>query len=1081
MIDTKRRIFIRNSSALAAASALGACGGGTPEEVQSAIASGSQAQTAASVTSSPVPSWGAASPIPGARFFISSSTGETLVPFTLGFAFKRGDVIAGRTVIGDTASVQVSVKNRWPDGSIKFAILSGIASVPTSAGITVSLSTAAAQAQGSPLDTARLRSTGTVAEIACGAFGSALWTAADWDAPFKSWVAGPSMSSWIYRKAVGVDKHLVAWLEVRLYANGAVEMLPWIENGYLLVSGPSNKPATYSFTLNRSQRMSAAIDLKHHTRSPLINGTALSYWAGQDPGTIARPDAAYLQATELVPSYQGQLAPGSTVLTGLVTTYVPLQAGNFKYDQDSMASSGYQEPIGLLPQHDVAYLVSNDVRAYTAVIRNGFSAGRWAIHYRDETTNRPPRFSAHPTLNILGGQGFKDVGGSTNGKRTPVVSGGNPPGWDVAHSPSVGYLAYLLSGRWYFMEEVQFATTANYLGNGDGPVLRAGSKGLVQPCPGAWQTRSSAWDWRTRVQALCITPDDDTALRDEFRASVEANIEHFHGRYVAQKNNPYGFTKPGGSYDGTLRLEAPWMQDFLTAAFGYSITLGLPISGTAHTKLDAFFAWKAKSAILRLGKREDFWYINAVPYTMAISSSAKPDYDTGTGPWYSTDAEVYAATYAKPPAWLGKTEGMLAGEYMPGANALWGNIVPAIAYAVQHGVPGAQEAYTRMVSANNWKALSDAFNTRPVWGIRPATRLVASRPEVAPPVQPEPENQDPAWMAGSALHQWIEIANTADSGGSALFAYSGFAYNEQTNEILAAAAGGHLDSSDNRVVSLKLTDDAPTWKVLLAPSTQVAMDVPHYADGRPTSRHLYSTIHWVPQVNRLMLFGCRAAYGTPVSFTNVDGFNLDNKTWDKAGTWQDVPAGGHLGAVTIRSTGDVWSTGFARWSAATGTWSEPITKRTRDQVRWPIAHDSLRNQLFSLNWGDGFGYGFKEVFATRVPVDGAEQFKVTFNPSPALSSFISEMPAYAGMDYDPHNDRFLFYSGRGAAAGRVYVVKPNAGNVWDISILQLSGPKLPPSTPGAGVHSRFRYIPALRGFLLSPTGRTNLFFFRVAP
>ena len=846
-------------------------------------------------------------------------------------------------------------------------------------------------------------------------------------------------------------------------------MLPWIENGYLRVAAPSNKAATFSFTLNRNQLMSAPIDLKHHQRTVLISGSALSYRLGQDPDVIARQDTAYLQETNLVPSYQAQLAADSAVIAGLAAAYQPLQAGNFRYDGDSMAASGYQDPIGLLPQHDVAYLVSSAPAAYGAVLRNGFSAGRYGIHYRDESTNQPLRFSSYPTLNIRGGQGFKDTGGSTNGQYTPVATGGNPPGWDVAHSPSVGFTAYLLTGRWYFMEEVQFATTANYLGNGDNAFLRTGSKGLVQSCPGAWQTRSCAWDWRARVQALCVTPDDELALRSELIASVEANIEHFHGRYVARPNNPFGWIKPGETYSASSRqVGAPWQQDFVTAAFGYSLALGLPVSAAASTNLAAFFAWKARSAIGRLGPKEAFWYINAVPYSMMITPSATPDYDNGSGPWYASDAEVYRATYATPPGWLGSTEGKLAGEIMPGERAMWGNLVPAIAYAVQHGVPGAQAAYDRMVGASNWKALSDAFNVRPVWAVKPARYI-------APPVTP---SSAPAWFAGSVLHQWIEIAGTGGAGGAALGAYSGIAYNEQTNEILIAAAGGHSDSSDNRVVSLRLTDNAPSWRLRLAPSSPVAIDVAYYADGRPTSRHLYSSLLYVPQANRLMLFGVRGAYGNAHSFTKVDGFDLATNSWDPAGTWADVPPGGGYGQVIIRDTGEVYSTDLARWSPVSKVWSRPITRRTTDLVRYPIAHDPVRKQLFTLNWADGMGYGQAAVFASRIPLNGSQQISVRINPSAALDSFIADKPTYAGMDYDPHHDRFLFYCGQGAGAGRVYVIKPNATDVWDMSLLELATGVRPPATPSAGVQNRFRYIPALRGFLMIPSATSNLFFLR---
>ncbi|MES2263025.1 MAG: hypothetical protein V4724_31255 [Pseudomonadota bacterium] len=1064
---------------LAASGALTGCGGGdatssnpglktlfTPVEyIEDAAVSLPPANNVAGVT------------IASARFTLKSLKAQAAAPYCLGYAFRRGDVPAGNTVAADQGTMQVSVKNTWPDGSLKFAVLAGQADLQANAPLTVNLRVIAMPAPSSVLDTARLRATGAVAQIDCGTFGAVTWQGSDWDAPLRSWVSGSSMSSWIYRKPVGSDAHLVAWLEVRLWSSGAVEVLPWIENGYLKVAAPSNRSATYSFTLGGTRRMSAAIDLKHHQRTPLVSGTALSYWLANDPGVIPKHDTAYLQSTELVPSYRAQVDASAVVVQGLAATYQPLQAGNFNYDSDSMASSGYQDPIGLLPQHDVLYLVSSADSAYGAVVRNGFSAGRYGIHYRDETTQRPLRFSSYPTLNIRDSQGFKDTGGSTTGSYTPVAGGGNPPNWDVAHSPSLGYLAYLVTGRWYFMEEVQFVTTANYLGNGDNTALRTGSKGLVQTAVDAWQTRSCAWDWRARVQALCVTPDDDSALRSEFIASVEANIEHFHGRYVARANNPYGWIKPGEAYDGTIQTGSPWQQDFVTAAFGYSLSLGLPISSAAATKLDAFFQWKARSAISRLGPKGAFWYVNAVPYTLLISPSPAPDYDTGAGPWLTSEAAVYNATYAVVQPWMGKVDGILAAEYLPGERALWGNLQPAIAYAVRHGVPGAQQAYDRMVGASNWSQLRDAFNAHPVWAVQPLQSATAQVPVTPPP--PVVAGTLPLWLAGKPINDWIEIPGTSGAGGSGVGAYSGFAFNEKTNEILIAAAGGHWDSSDNRVVSLSLNDNAPSWQVRMAPSAQVAPDVAYYPDGKPSARHTYSTTQFIPQVNRLMLFGLRFSYGNAYTFGKVDAFNLETNTWDPPGTWADAPPG-HYGAVAVRGSGEVWTQALARWSPVSKTWTQPITQRTNDLVRWPIAHDSSRNQLFALNWADGESSGTAAVFASRIPVGGSAQITVTFNPSTALDRFKTEQPSYAAMDYDPDNDRFLFYSGQGSAAGRVYVIKPNAGNTWDISTLALVSYTRPPATPPAGVHNRFRYVPALRGFVMMPSAGSNLYFLRTA-
>jgi hypothetical protein len=1082
MLNSKRREFLRRSSMLAVAGALTACGGGTGSGTEAAAASGSLASTsdttATPVISATTTALATGTPLADANFTLRSASAQSRGPFCLGYSFQRGDVPAGKTVAADAGVVQVIPKNTWPDGSLKFAVIAGMVDLVANTPKTVNLSVIPATTA-NPLTTARLRATNAVAEISADGYGTARWEGADWDTPFATWVAGPVMASWIYRRPLGSDPHLVAWLEVRVWGSGVVEVLPWIENGYLRVAAPTNKSTRYTFTLGGTQRFAANIDLKHHQRTPLISGSALSYWLGSDTTVIPAHNKQYLQASELVPTYLVKVDSASAVVKALAATYQPLQAGNFNYDQDAMASSGYQDPIGLLPQHDVLYLTSDAPEAYGAVVRNGFSAGRWGIHYRDENTNRPLRFSSYPNLNIGDSQGFKDTGGSTRSQYTPTPTGGNPPQWDVAHSPAVGYMAYLLTGRFYFMEEVQFATTANYLGNGDNNVLRDGAKGLVQPCYGAWQTRSCAWDWRARVHALSVTPDDDTALRAEFIASVEANIAHFHGRYIAQPNNPFGWVKSAESYDGTLRQGAPWQQDFVTAAFGYSVSLGLPVSSAAAAKLGEFFQWKAKSAVMRLGAKSGFWYINAVPYNMPISPASKPDYDNGTGPWYASDAEVYAATYAVLPAWMGKLDGTLAGEIMPGERALWGNLMPAIAYAVRHGVPGALDAFNRMIGAGNFNTLRTAFNEHPVWAVQPA-RMTVVQPTPVPVTSTSTNTSGmPSWLVGAAIGQWVEISGTAGAGGAAVHAYSGMAYNEQTNEILIAGAGGHGDSVDNRVVSLQLMADNPAWTLRAASSTNVKYDVPYYPDGKPISRHLYSSIHYIPQLNRVMLFGVTGAAGNAYSFDTVDAFDLDTNSWDPAGTWANTPFG-ERGSVSIRATGEVWTNNLSRWSPATKTWTKPITKRTNDQLRWPIAHDTRRNQLFTLNWADGMGYSNQALFASVVPCAGSVQSSISFNPSAAVNSFIADKPTYSAMDYDPENDRFLFYCGQGTGAGRVYVITPNAGLTWDMSLLPINGAKLPPATPDAGVHSRFRYVPALRGFVLMPTATSNLFFIRTA-
>ena len=256
-----------------------------------------------------------ARPVLSTWFQLTSETGGNALPFTLGYAFKKGEVPAGANVVGTIPDLQVIGKNWWPDGSLKFAIISGRANLAAATPQTINLMTGT-PASAPVLTTSDLKASGISAAVGCGAFGTASWSGTDWDAPFQNWVSGPQMSSWLYRKQVGNDAHLVAWLEVRLYAGGGVEVLPWVENGYLNVPGPTNKSATYTFTLGGSQRFSGAFDLAHHCRAVLASGAVLSHWLGSDPKITPKHNVAYLQDTRLVPAYRGAVSQtGITLVT----------------------------------------------------------------------------------------------------------------------------------------------------------------------------------------------------------------------------------------------------------------------------------------------------------------------------------------------------------------------------------------------------------------------------------------------------------------------------------------------------------------------------------------------------------------------------------------------------------------------------------------------------------------------------------------------------------------------------------------------------------------------------------------------
>ncbi len=1021
--------------------------------------SGSVSYGTATPPPPPAPSTGTPQP------FTLTSPQTGVLPFAVGYAMAQGHVPSGSSLSFTGPTAKMTVLSTWPDGSARHGIIAG---TYTSAGSAVTVTpTVATVTAGTALTGAAVQTAmgSNTAAFDAGAFGSATFSGADFATPFVTHAATDTFIEAIYRKQIGSDAHLVAWLSLRVWASGQVEALPWIENGYLTVAGPTNKSATYTFTLGGTSRFSAAIDLKHHTRTPLVSGSLLSHWLGTDPGVTPLHDAAYLQTTELVPTYAGVVPASASVITALPSTYTPLQAGSLSYSADDMSSTGYQAPIGLLPEHDVLHLVAeSSARAatYAAVVRNGYSAGRYGIHYRDETTNRPAAFSTYPTL-VLAGGGIKDVGASTTSTYTPTRTGGDPPLWDTAHCPSVGYMAYLLTGRFYFMEEVQFAATAIHFsvtdwargGGVSGGTPAPGYTGASGIVSGFVQLRAGAWWMRSLAQALCVTQATDS-LYAEFKASVQNTVNFHHAKYVAQSNNPFGFVQPDVDY-GTVGIyrSSPWMQDFYTAAFGYAKAMGLPLDTTPAANLTAFFAWTAQSVVGRLGTSSspDWWHINAAPYTIAVAPTDTPDWATGTGPWYASWRAMYDATAATETG-RGSTEGILAGSGEafpePTSPSTWHNLQPALAYAVRHGVSGAQAAYDRMVSASNWSTIQGAWADKPVWSVMP--RL-------------------PSWRRDMALNQAVSLSGTTiryGQGPGTRLSYSGLAGRDAL--LVLAAAGGHNDCSDNGVDSLDLWADAPAWTARIAPSASPATLVNHYPDGKPSSRHTYNHTIYSPQRGRLVLHGTRSPWGASGGLTPnaSNGLDLGAWAWDAAGTVADSGA-----CIVQDSAGRAYSLvpyfAMAEYDPVANT--KTTLAGFANEVTYPMAHDSKRDQFFQCSWGDGQGggtgrrlYKYSSRFAT--------QTAITLNASAAATALNADTAVDCTMFYVAALDAYFYWTGV-----TLYKITPNSGTAWDVSIVSITGSSLPSPSHA---HTRAYYVPSMRCMAYLPSDTGLLYMVRVA-
>jgi hypothetical protein len=1127
-----RREFLRLTAFPGAVALTGCLGGGDDEgtaaaspsapasaptqqasnaQVTGAAPPASLARTAAPQPSSP-PAQQSTPPSSGPlAFTLTSPAAQTLAPFSLGHAFRQGDIPSGTAVASDLPNFQATVKNRWPDGSVKFAVLAGRATLTAGRSLSVRVFSGTVSG-GANLTEQNLRETGVTASIQFAPYGAVELanligvasaynaTARRWSAGrVMEWVSGPEMSSWIYYAPIGADPHLAAWFEVRLWRGGAVEVLPWIENGYLNVPGPTSKSGTATFVLGRTQRYTGAIDLPHHCRVVLAGGTTFSHWLGVDPQVVPRHDAPYLQATRLVPAYYGAIAPTSGLWSRLASTYAPLAQANFP---NAIGTAGYHPSIGLLPEWDVAYLTSfGDPRALTAITINGYAAGRYATHYRDETTNRPFRFTSYPNLVLNGANsGVPGSGASSRSTYTPAASGTAPPAWATSHHPSVGFMAYLVTGRWYFMEEAQFSATIGFLKQTD--EARQFAKGILRTNVGANTTRGAAWSLRTLAQACCVTPDDDSTLRGELLGSFEENVGFYHATYVAQRSNPQGVCAPYSDYtagDGKY-MHAMWMEDFLTAAWGYAADLGLGISAGGRSRLDAFFSWKAQSIVGRLGGETatEYNYRDAAQYNVAVAPADSVDWAGGTGPWYADWGQVYQATVGR--ANLPSADTSLRGAYFPDPTSYWGDLQPAIAYAVDRQVPGALGAYQRMAAAQNWGQIVAGWSGNPVWGVKPRSATVPAVPAPAVAAAPAASAGLPTWVRNLPLWQWYAIPNTAmsslDPGGvpqpwyhaggpsAKVGAWTGAALKRAGSIYIVGMVGGHNDYAGNEVDTLVLNTETPRWTRLKdrSPANTLLREGPYNLDLSGQASHTYYYLQFIESQNRFVSFlnagmGSASLPSAPPDWPFLPSsgrkwntaINYGAAQWEPPGTIADFPdsLGDWTAALCCKHpvTDDVYvsktgGSGWYRWTAAANQWVRLSSQGESNYCGSAI--DPTRNVMLIVGAYSGAGPRVRDL-------SGASQ-GVAFS---GLGAAALNMSGYPSVVYDEANDTFLVF--RNDAAITVFRVRPSD---WFVDQPVTTG--LAPARRPNGCQNAVQYVPELRGVVVQNSYSGNVYFMRTA-
>jgi hypothetical protein len=616
------------------------------------------------------------------------SFGQVFAPGDL----KRGEGLAGRLADGRTVPLQLDVKARHADGSVRHAVVS--AAVPSGAGGSRTLALVKEKADAKPAPgagPAALLEAGFTASVSATIDGQVFSASADKLLQQKPavWLDGPLVTEWLVsaplKNAKGAEHpRLSAHFAVRWYRTlGKARVDVTLENTWAYQPAPQN--VSYDArVLVGGKEVYSKPGLTHLNQARWRK----LFWWGEVPDIQIRHDSAYLIATRALPNYDRSVRVSGKALADLASSFSgektePMGIGlALAY----MPTTGARSDIGLLPSWAASYLLSQDPRAKKATLGTADLAGSWSVHYRDQRTGRPVRLIDYPYMGVVGSAA--DTTNPKTGKpellpacakdacKTPYTQ-------DTAHQPSFAYLPYLVTGDFYYLEELEFWAMYNVFSIYT--PYRENIKGLIVN----GQTRGQAWSLRTLGEAAYIVPDADP-LKADFRRILDNNLAWYNANYTDNPNaDKLGFLSH--SYALSYRNKTgigPWQDDFFTAAAGHVAELGFPEAAR-------LLAWKIRFPIGRMTAPGACW-IGASMYDMVVR-------DTEQAPFYTSMAQAFKATLPEA-AGLPCASGEMAralklkpGEMLVNASSPMGGAAimqPALAYAADAGGEAGQRAWS---------------------------------------------------------------------------------------------------------------------------------------------------------------------------------------------------------------------------------------------------------------------------------------------------------------------------------------------------------------------------------------------------
>lgn len=571
---------------------------------------------------------------------------------TFGQVFPQGVVKDGLRI--GTLSTQVDVKTRYPDGSIKYAILT--AKIPETGHYDITDGGSISGTMNAVLPTAFVRF----------AIGGIQYTATLPNTPSSDvWLNGALVKEQRYRvvpiSSTGTaHPYLDVLFDVRSYQDGS-----------------STVDVTAQNILNKTgaTTMVYDVDIVINNETVFQRATVNHYWMTRWRKVFAVGPMVESQVTLDFKNFY--LANALPEFLKTITNTVPSMGATFDILKNGalnpeMGDVGGRPEIAPIPDWGARFLVHKTQAQRDYVLANGDLAASWPMHI-EEATGGLLTIDAHPSfwLDYRGDAGNKPLGTSLS-----------PLHPEINHMPTIAYLPYLITGDRFYADEMKYwgnyALIGSYQnlyqsGRCSAEGIKAnkntcGSEGLLR----SNQVRGIAWGLRAITDAASYLPDAEP-LKAYFANKVSNNMKWFDD-YAATQLSPIGASfedkRPENASKPPYMWIAQWEQNYLTWAIDHAHKQGF-LNG------DSLLDRMGKFQLSLFTSSPDYPREYGAPYTIVTGTKV-----SGVTTYYTSLKQVFDVYFAS----TNRAPVQFAGYYGSDARMI-------LMIGIEKGWAGAQEAY----------------------------------------------------------------------------------------------------------------------------------------------------------------------------------------------------------------------------------------------------------------------------------------------------------------------------------------------------------------------------------------------------